>query len=135
MIISCLRIYTLDQTDYTDITWTAAYTLLWSFSEPAIGISVACAPLLRPLFKNNVFRRILSRTKGNSTDGNSSFRRLQDGYNLTPLKNGRGTGVTTISSSAKHPVRLSMEDWERPLGKGQSGIMIQREFGATQNLG
>jgi hypothetical protein len=51
MIFSILRVEALVGVDIENITYTGAYALVWSFVEPAVGISVASAPFLRPIFR------------------------------------------------------------------------------------
>ncbi|KAF2657679.1 hypothetical protein K491DRAFT_321654 [Lophiostoma macrostomum CBS 122681] len=51
MAFGILRTIALTSVDYSDITYTGSYLLLWSFVEPAIGITVACAPLCRPALR------------------------------------------------------------------------------------
>jgi hypothetical protein len=90
MVISCLRIYALHNVSYADVTYTAALPVLWSFSEPAIGISVASAPLLRPLFKGQVFGSLFTSRKSTKPsrkqDGDSSFQRLDEEHALSRLE-------------------------------------------------
>ncbi|KAF2266500.1 hypothetical protein CC78DRAFT_531612 [Lojkania enalia] len=50
IVIGILRVVCLTRVSFTDISYTGAYVLVWSMAEPAIGISVACAPLFRPIF-------------------------------------------------------------------------------------
>ena len=105
MVISALRIYALDATDYNDITYSAAYPLLWSFLEPAIGISVACGPLLRPLVRKfSYFRNPTSLRSGDKTarmrltDCSETDHNLSQ-YPATMTKVSRGMSGTGPSSN------------------------------------
>ncbi|KAF1994567.1 hypothetical protein P154DRAFT_624650 [Amniculicola lignicola CBS 123094] len=51
MVFSVLRVEALVGIDFDNITYTGANALVWTFVEPAVGISVACAPFLRPIFR------------------------------------------------------------------------------------
>ena len=53
MIVSILRIAGLMATGLVNNnnTYIASYPMVWSFLEPALGITVACGPLLGPLVK------------------------------------------------------------------------------------
>ncbi|KAF2732637.1 hypothetical protein EJ04DRAFT_578274 [Polyplosphaeria fusca] len=103
MVIGALRIHALLAVSFMDITYTSAYPVLWSFSEPAIGISVACAPLMRPLVMRGPLRRLFKQestyaretyARGKSTT-TSSFRRIEE--HTYPLNNVT-PGVTTITA-------------------------------------
>lgn len=50
MIISALRLESLLKVDMTDVTYTVILPILWSALEPCVAITLACIPLLRPLF-------------------------------------------------------------------------------------
>ncbi|KAF2715674.1 hypothetical protein K504DRAFT_497544 [Pleomassaria siparia CBS 279.74] len=49
--MSILRIEALAKFANDDVSHTSVYVLVWSFIEPALGISVACAPFFRPLIR------------------------------------------------------------------------------------
>lgn len=49
MIIGIIRMEALINISLANFTYTGAYALVWSFTEPGIGISVACAPFFRPI--------------------------------------------------------------------------------------
>lgn len=53
VIISAIRLYSLVEVDMTDATFTIPLPILWSALEPCLGITLACIPLLRPLFGSN----------------------------------------------------------------------------------
>ncbi|ORY13815.1 hypothetical protein BCR34DRAFT_586211 [Clohesyomyces aquaticus] len=70
--ISILRVECLVKVSFTDVTYTGAYALVWTFAEPAVGVSVACAPLTRPIFD-----RRSSDSDIELGSSNSRFHRLQ----------------------------------------------------------
>jgi hypothetical protein len=73
MIVAILRTIALVHVSFPDVTYTGAYALTYSFLEPAIGISVACAPLFRP-----VFRRAFPKEDIELTSRPSDFRRIRE---------------------------------------------------------
>ncbi|KAJ5087816.1 Satratoxin biosynthesis SC1 cluster protein [Penicillium angulare] len=97
MVVSILRIVALVATDFADITYTEAYPLLWSFLEPAIGITVACGPLLGPLVKKTrSFASSNPSDKHNSTSEEAPFGRLPSGRDSAATSElGEWPGVTT----------------------------------------
>lgn len=98
MIISILRIQSLLETDYTDITYSAAYPLMWSFLEPALGITVACGPLLGPLVRRfRYFRQV------------SKARRLEGSEETTPF----GRTTDTDPGASRKPGQITVQtQWE-----------------------
>ncbi|KAH9886116.1 hypothetical protein F4778DRAFT_759065 [Xylariomycetidae sp. FL2044] len=48
-VISALRLHSIRSIDFTDITFTVAEAQVWSALEPALAITLACIPILRPL--------------------------------------------------------------------------------------
>lgn len=81
MALSVARIQALVSLDLNDMTYTSAYPLLWSFLEPAIGITVACGPLFGPLVKVSRFGKYFSQSgKSKSRDyhSGSTFERMKD---------------------------------------------------------
>jgi hypothetical protein len=84
--------------NYSDITYSVIAPLIWSMLEPALGIALACAPIIRPIFK--IFREKSSRNGSNGpnsmdvldvpTDDLKNFQRLQEEhYRLEPLGQNR----------------------------------------------
>ncbi|KAH8653523.1 hypothetical protein BX600DRAFT_501111 [Xylariales sp. PMI_506] len=49
-VISALRVRSIQMVDTSDVTFSEAQGLLWSSLEPALGVTVACVPMMRPLF-------------------------------------------------------------------------------------
>lgn len=96
-IISVLRMKSLLTVSYTDITYSVVDALIWSMLEPALGIALACMPIIRPLFSKIFPDRLTSRSKSKTSSKNSmlapkgdakNFQRIQDqsGYALGPLR-------------------------------------------------
>lgn len=81
MVISIVRIKALVDVSFADVTFTSAYPILWSFMEPAIGITVACGPLMGPLVKNSHFRQTITATQEDASH-KSNFQRLEDPEHL-----------------------------------------------------
>ena len=53
IIVAILRIIYLSDTDFSpnsDFTWASTGTYIWSVIESSLGVTVACSPVLRPLF-------------------------------------------------------------------------------------
>ncbi len=53
IIVAILRIIYLADTDFSpnsDFTWDSTGTYVWSVIESSLGVTVACTPVLRPLF-------------------------------------------------------------------------------------
>lgn len=50
MIISALRVYNLSRVDYSDLSYTASDSFIWSIIEPTVGLGIACAPMIRSLY-------------------------------------------------------------------------------------
>lgn len=134
MIISILRITSLLSVSYTDITNTSASALLWSFLEPAIGITVACAPLMRPLFDKSPLSR-KHRSRPGKNGGSSSFERLgEPGHSLNEFERTGASMVTSCGTGDGRGRGGGDEDGQAlgeaggRTGKGSAGIRVQREF-------
>lgn len=101
MVISCVRIEALMATDFTDVTFSSAYPLLWSFLEPAVGITVACGPVLGPLVRKfRYFRTQNTMRRLYASQDTGAFGRLTDSYGDSELDHKLGqypATVTTVS--------------------------------------
>ena len=100
MVVSILRINALTATDYTDITFSASFPLLWSFLEPAIGITVASAPIMRPLFER-IFPDtvIFHKDRSQKNNGHTNFTLLEEP--AYPLHHLDAQNESTVSSSGR----------------------------------
>ncbi|KAK7980162.1 phosphoglycerate mutase-like protein [Apiospora arundinis] len=59
LVFAAVRLYTVMNVDFTDMSYSAVNTTTYSAVEPAIAIIVSCSPTLRPVF-DRVFGRVLS---------------------------------------------------------------------------
>lgn len=77
-IISIVRLVTLVNVSYQDITYSVVDALIWSMLEPTLGVTLACVPLMRPLF-SKIFPDPTARSKkpskGYGSSGNSGGHR------------------------------------------------------------
>lgn len=136
MIISILRINSLVTVSYTDITMSAAYPLLWSFIEPAIGITVACGPILRPLLEKLFPQSFSRKDKPSNSHGFSKFSRLDE--QAHPLHKIMPPNVSVVTSSGMTEDAgttsddiLDLESQEPGASYAvvnPRGITVQREF-------
>ncbi|TVY16433.1 Satratoxin biosynthesis SC1 cluster protein 4 [Lachnellula arida] len=97
MALSILRIQALVTLDLSDITYTATFPLLYAFLEPAIGITVACAPLFGPLIKTSRFAAFFSQSGKTRDYMSSNFERMTEHDH--ELNDFRPQVTTTITSS------------------------------------
>ena len=127
-IISIVRLITLVSVSYADITYSVVDALIWSMLEPALGLTLACLPLMRPLF-SLVFPETKSKVTGNSGSGFSfnqsktdakKFRKLDDDeYALRTISDPAGN-----DSFASHIVS---EHRRSP----STGIRVKSEWNVT----
>ena len=141
MIISILRITSLQSVSYADITNTSAGALLWSFMEPAIGITVACGPLMRPLLDKSplLFGRRSRTTPGRYGD-TSSFERLEEtGHSLNQVARPNASVVTSCArGDGRWDLKEEEEDKDGRETRGEDagagtvkvfrGITVKKEF-------
>jgi hypothetical protein len=98
VIVSAMRLASLMRVDTTDITYTVAMPIMWSALEPCIGITLACVPLLRPLFggrytptgtaRFGASSKSFKNTKSIHTlskSGSRRFEKFHDDYSITQL--------------------------------------------------
>ncbi|CAG8951371.1 hypothetical protein HYFRA_00007283 [Hymenoscyphus fraxineus] len=97
VIICVLRVMTLVRVDQ-DVTYSAAPPLLWSFLEPAVGITVACGPLIGPLLRGGRWVKGET-TKGSRTGGSSArFERIDEPqHRLQSIHVQNGKSAATLS--------------------------------------
>lgn len=105
IIVSILRIVYLVETDYSppsDFTWASTGTYLWSVIEPSLGVTVACAVTLRPIFSTwlpKFTSSLVSRfgyTRKFSRDQEAYSNIDKGGYPLHPVQVGHSS--TTAGS-------------------------------------
>ena len=106
--ISVLRIVTLFQIDFTgDFTWLSAPCYSFSIVEPSLGVIIACAPMLKPLFGR--WLPILGFSTFNTGDSHRRSQRLAaiGGANVRyDQKNGRPSAKNNYSqmSNSEYPL-------------------------------
>ncbi|KAK8107070.1 uncharacterized protein PG998_009083, partial [Apiospora kogelbergensis] len=74
LVFAAIRLYTVMNVDFADMSYSAVNTTTYSAVEPAIAIIVSCSPTLRPLF-DRVFGRVLStftKSSGQAGTGKSN---------------------------------------------------------------
>lgn len=88
----------LPQLDFTDMTWSGLLATIFSGLEPAVAISLACVPFLRPIFDTKQDGQTPSNyyvpegsdqfSKGNRSDSGRPFQELDDASDiqLQPVK-------------------------------------------------
>ncbi|KAF2808682.1 uncharacterized protein BDZ99DRAFT_571581 [Mytilinidion resinicola] len=82
-VVSVVRLITLIHLSYSDITYSVPNALIWSMLEPAIGITLACLPVIRPLLGSGFSS--LSKSKNTSEKTRSNFQQLDENYPLRSL--------------------------------------------------
>ncbi|KAF2120041.1 hypothetical protein BDV96DRAFT_317780 [Lophiotrema nucula] len=96
--ISILRVEAFMGVNFGDSTYTGAYALLWSFAEPAISISVACAPFFRPIF-HRIFQKAFQNPDIEMRSPSPRFWRIRASKDSVPsfvnpsIRVGRGVGT------------------------------------------
>lgn len=97
--ITIIRIRVLTTVDFTDLSYSMIWAAFWSVTEPALAITNACVPMLRPVFKA-AFPTLFASAKaeytakvGQSGDSgsNNAFKRINDEYPLTQIEEGDKT--------------------------------------------
>ena len=106
MIMAILRIIGLSKLSFADFQITGTPPLIYSILEPAIGISVACIPLLQPLIKDTWLGKQLARS-GNKPrrvhKASGSFKRLGGEENEARLFELNRVGVSNgVGSTSSH---------------------------------
>ncbi|MCJ1402686.1 hypothetical protein MMC11_005907 [Xylographa trunciseda] len=129
-IISIVRLITLVSVSYADITYSVVDALIWSMLEPALGLTLACLPLMRPLF-SLVFPDTRSKATGNSGSGYSfsqsksdakKFRKLDDDeYALRTMGDTAGNESLASHNGSDHRRSPS------------AGIRVKTEWNVTNN--
>ncbi|OCK85738.1 hypothetical protein K432DRAFT_286131 [Lepidopterella palustris CBS 459.81] len=97
-IVSIIRLVTLVHLSYADITHSVPEALIWSMLEPAMGITLACLPIIRPLLGSS----FSSLSKGSKSDRlrSSRFQPIDDEY---PLQSrGESKGKTLVGVHSAH---------------------------------
>jgi hypothetical protein len=142
MALSIARIQALVTLDLKDITYTASYPLLWSFLEPAIGITVACGPLFGPLVKVSRFGKYFSqsgKSKSREYHSGSTFERMKEPpqhelrefhpkVTTTVSTSGPASNTGLKKASTRNTMFSDSGSESRILPEGEMGIKVQKEW-------
>jgi hypothetical protein len=137
-VISIVRTITLVKISYNDITYSVPIALIWSMMEPTLGITIACIPIMRPLFKG-----MMSTNKGASGSGSGydsrNFQNI-DEQHLFPLGNIKQK--TFIKAESKDSLRTNSNNSDDAVNfrmpkdpDAVGGITVRREFRMKDQTG
>lgn len=113
-IVSALRLKSIRAIDFADITYTVAEAQIWSALEPALGITVACVPVLQPLCggRHSKTGTALPGTRKLTTNGTR----------------GASGGLDEEASSSQHELHPRASNVEDDAASRGSGV-VNGEFG------
>lgn len=143
-----MRLISLQEIDYADITFNIPHALIFGALEPSVGVTLACLPLLRPLLRRQDY----------STDGSKRYNVSgQDEHEHTGSATARGglgghqkDGFTTIDDDSEHQLRpvgpkhhvaikskrrddgRMSSDNDESIGEEQAGIFVRQEWSVTK---
>ncbi|RAK96806.1 uncharacterized protein BO80DRAFT_216639 [Aspergillus ibericus CBS 121593] len=90
--ITVIRIHVLTTVDFNDLPYSMIWAAFWSVTEPALAISNACVPMMRPVFKaafpgvfSSAKAAYSSQTGAQSGASGSAFKRRRDTESEMPL--------------------------------------------------
>lgn len=132
IIVAILRIIYLANTDFSpdsDFTWDSTGTYVWSVIEISLGVTVACSPVLRPLFypwlpnfKSSIYtfagsftwkRSHKNETYSDISNGELALRDLGAFYSTTPGSGNSSTFDTGTIAEANTATSNSSAHEER----------------------
>ncbi|OCL14689.1 hypothetical protein AOQ84DRAFT_280489, partial [Glonium stellatum] len=130
-VVSIIRLITLVHLSYTDITYSVPEALIWSMLEPAIGITLACLPVIRPLLGSSF--RSLSKGSKNDKLRSSEFRQLDEEYPLRSigdLKNGGTVAQIGMRQGANQSGDLEAQNAMEGAGplEGGNRIVVTKQW-------
>ncbi|MCJ1420924.1 hypothetical protein MMC32_007284 [Xylographa parallela] len=128
-IISIVRLITLVSVSYADITYSVVDALIWSMLEPALGLTLACLPLMRPLF-SLVFPETKSKVTGNSGSGFSFSQSKGDAKKFRKLDDDEYALRTMADPAGNDSLASHNESVHR---SPSAGIRVKREWNVTNN--
>ena len=122
-IISGLRLQSLTELDYSDITYNIPHALIFGSLEPSVGVLLACVPLLRPLLARSQY----------SSGGTAQYG-TSNKSGATGNSKGSGGGLATMGSAKREgfsPLDDDSSQYQlRPLGSKQdASANASRESG------
>ncbi|KAL4962760.1 uncharacterized protein BDV14DRAFT_191416 [Aspergillus stella-maris] len=137
-VATIMRLVSLSLLDFNDLTFNITDALIWGTIEPALGVTLACIPFMKPVFP---FTRSMARyTTYSSTDSSSArdpgrkiFQHPRDPYPIHTVVSAMGMETTTCGSSPSPSVDgRSDQDTlvSRAFSEREKGlsIIVQREF-------
>lgn len=71
-IISVLRVVSVKQLNYSDLSYNVVLDVMWTTLEPTLGIINACLPMLQPVASKISQSQLLSYARGLSSKGSTS---------------------------------------------------------------
>lgn len=145
IIISALRLKSLRELDYADITYNIPHALIFGALEPSVGVTLACIPLLRPLLGRSKYSGSGTVQYHGSTDNPSGamrsgnavqkkgFAPLEDDSSQYQLRPMGGKHNATVSSGPKGS-RVS-SDGENSIGMDDDtrGINVKKQWVVSSN--
>ncbi|KAI1335083.1 hypothetical protein F5Y15DRAFT_399511 [Xylariaceae sp. FL0016] len=122
-IISALRLRAIRSINFADITFTVAEAQVWSALEPALAITLACIPVLRPLLGGaySTNGTALGSSGRQRSKKNGPFQQLNEelpGYQLRPY----GPSHVAHVASKDYNAAGCLDDTEN------SGISVKKEW-------
>ena len=111
IIVAILRIFYLVNTSYapgSDFLWESTSEFIWLIIEPSLGVIVACAAVLRPVFHRfPSLKTSLTRTSGSPFHARRHGRPAQDAYSNISANGGYVSTPYQRTSSYFRPGRHS----------------------------
>lgn len=138
-----MRLVSLQELDYSDITYNIPHALIFGALEPSVGITLACIPLLRPLLGRTKYSgngtakyNASSEHANDAVRGNggkkNGFAPLEDDssqYQLRPVGHKHGVMVSTVNgdgvSDTSDQQSLARED--------DGGITVKKQWRITRS--
>lgn len=127
MVLACLRVDALVKISTADVTYTDALPGVWTFLEPAVGITVACGPLLRPLITKTWLSQYFTFHVMSNKDevrSGATFKRLEEPAHPLinyPLKTNETT-VTAKNIRSDSPTSFAGDDGILDIQKHNAGL-------------
>ncbi|OJJ06579.1 hypothetical protein ASPVEDRAFT_154582 [Aspergillus versicolor CBS 583.65] len=130
-VATIMRLVSLSLLDFTDLTDNITEAMIWGTIEPALGVTLACIPFMKPIFPFS--RSMANYTQSGQTESShgkmfsrKGFRHPYDPYPLDTMVSTAGAqepGLQTRPDNASDQERLVSSEQ----GKGMS-IVVQKDF-------
>lgn len=137
-IATIMRLVSLSLLDFTDLTDNITEAMIWGTIEPALGVTLACIPFMKPIFPFS--RSMANYTQSGRTESSrgkvfskKGFRHPYDPYPLETMVSTAGPqdggpGMQTRPDNASDQEQLVPEGERQPgEGKGMS-IVVKKDF-------